>query len=135
MRGPTVLGATSCITDAMCTFCLVLDYNEEGCQKGIAKGSVGVRGPGDSPCHLPHMPGSVGCGPCGTTPACREQGGSGREGTDTETAARKRCYCRGKLKYSKQYSRLLGTALAEVKNLPWVEIPHEGLDYLGSLGG
>lgn len=32
-----------------------------------------------------------------------------------------------------QYSRLLGSTLAEVKNLPWVEIPHEGLDDLGSL--
>lgn len=34
-----------------------------------------------------------------------------------------------------QYSRLLGSTLAEVENLPWVEIPHEGLDDLGSLGG
>lgn len=34
-----------------------------------------------------------------------------------------------------QYSRLLGSTLAEVKHLPWVEIPHEGLDDLGSLGG
>lgn len=34
-----------------------------------------------------------------------------------------------------QYSRLLGSTLAEVKNLPWVEIPHEGLDDLGSLWG
>lgn len=32
-----------------------------------------------------------------------------------------------------QYSRLLGSTLAEVENLPWVEIPHEGLDDLGSL--
>lgn len=32
-----------------------------------------------------------------------------------------------------QYSRLLGSTLAEVKNLPWVEIPHEGLDDFGSL--
>lgn len=34
-----------------------------------------------------------------------------------------------------QYSRLLGSTLAEVENLPWVEIPHEGLDDLGSLWG
>lgn len=36
---------------------------------------------------------------------------------------------------SHQYSRLLGSTLAEVENLPWVEIPHEGLDDLGSLSG
>lgn len=84
-----------------------------------------------SPCRRPRTPGSAGCAPGGTSPAWGQETGTS-QGPFAAPAQQARPH-RHPPQLPGRYSRLLGPSLAQVKDLPGVEIPEEGLDDLGAL--
>lgn len=85
------------------------------------------------PCRRPRTPGSAGCALCGTFPvwARGRQNGVG----DVCHASRARKAPLPSPQNLGRYLRLLGPSLAQVKDLPRIEIPEEGLDDLSALWG